>query len=447
MLAEKFCAGHGTEEEAAELRDLLHDDSEALDAYIRFTDLHAMLATNAEMAAPGRVITADFSASARPRWQFWMSYAAAVMLATGAAFWWWGGDRTGDEGGALVAAVVSDQSPDALWSGANAPSGTGHAVPAGRYRLAQGSARLRLDNGVDLLLTGPVDLELRSSDYGVLHRGRLAARVPPQAIGFRVDAGNLRVVDLGTEFGLVMDNEQRPGVHVFEGKVEASVADGRTTAWLELNGGQTARLDHRQAALEPMSFEPVSFPQLPAEAGMPQTTGNVRYLHTPPASLDAGVFEHDYILVLPERQNFALPRGLNVAASEPGEYPRPGVPRLPPTRLYQGTRVCSYLAHYDRPRHGAASHSTGSITFDRPILGVITGGRALAESDVLLGNPATAYEPSPQRVLELSGPSEIVDSFTVSADRRTLSLRWHITAHVDELRILVAASEQVPGDR
>jgi ferric-dicitrate binding protein FerR (iron transport regulator) len=76
ILAEAVCAGGGTEREVAELRDLLHNDPEALDAYLRFTDLHVTLATGAEPAATGSLVAADFTA-ARPRLKGWLVYAVA----------------------------------------------------------------------------------------------------------------------------------------------------------------------------------------------------------------------------------------------------------------------------------------------------------------------------------------------------------------------------------
>lgn len=411
---------------------------------------HAALATVGGVAADAeeKVVVVP---PARFRHAAWAAAAAVVILLAAGAAWWRSGAGPGRaEIATSVAArpylaIVSDQSADARWSGTNAPGGTGHALAAGRYQLAQGSARLRLDNGVDLFVEGPAELELRSVAHGILHRGRISAHVPPQAIGFRLDAAALRVVDLGTAFGLVMDDTGRPRVHVFEGKVAASVAS-TPAGRVEIAEGQTVRLNPQSATLESARFDAAAFPRAPSVANSPQTDGNVRFLETAPASVRAGVFEHDYILVFPEQRDVVLPKTVPVTAAAPGEYPRPKGPPLPQGRLRAGTRVSSYLVHYDRPPRGAR-RSAGSITFDQPILGIIPSPRQLTDTDAWLGNPATVYEKSPERRIEINGPPEIVDRFTVGPDRRTLRLDWHVTALVDELRVLVAAPEPAPTSR
>ena len=115
------------------------------------------------------------------RWA-WLAVAAAaavLLLGLGVMF------RGGGENTATVSgvrdpylAVVIDQSPDARWAGKDAPQGLGHALGRARARLESGEATLQLDNGVELLLRGPAELELHSVDHATLYRGQLSARVP-----------------------------------------------------------------------------------------------------------------------------------------------------------------------------------------------------------------------------------------------------------------------------
>src|SRR6266481_82270 len=76
ILADVVCSGDSTEAETAELRDLLHNDPEALDAYLRFTDMHTTLATRTEHAMTGSLVPVD-STAARARLKRWLVYAAA----------------------------------------------------------------------------------------------------------------------------------------------------------------------------------------------------------------------------------------------------------------------------------------------------------------------------------------------------------------------------------
>ena len=89
-----------------------------------------------------------------------------------------------------------------------------------RIRLKSGLIRLTYRHGVVLSLKGPADFEIRSMSHSVLHRGQVAAYVPTGAEGFRVDSPNAKVVDLGTEFGITVNDRGESQVSVFDGKVE-----------------------------------------------------------------------------------------------------------------------------------------------------------------------------------------------------------------------------------
>jgi hypothetical protein len=67
-----------------------------------------------------------------------------------------------------------------------------------------------------------VTLDLRTPDEVFLGRGTLTARVPPQAIGFTVVTPISRVVDLGTEFDVSVEDSGRTETLVREGRVVLS---------------------------------------------------------------------------------------------------------------------------------------------------------------------------------------------------------------------------------
>src|SRR5208337_1522380 len=87
-------------------------------------------------------------------------------------------------------------------------------------RLAEGVARIVFDNGAEVMLEAPADLELVSAQRCVLHGGRLVGRVPQQAIGFTVDTPTAVLKDLGTEFGVNVKDAQTADVQVFNGMVD-----------------------------------------------------------------------------------------------------------------------------------------------------------------------------------------------------------------------------------
>jgi hypothetical protein len=136
------------------------------------------------------------------------------------------------------------------WDGGSLPTETGARLGAGRLRLAEGIARIIFDNGAEVKLEGPAELELLSGDRCVLRSGRLVAKVPPSAIGFTVDTPTAVFIDQGTEFGVNVRDGKSSDLQVFNGAVDAK----------HLESGQTERLltgrNRRFSAEEVVDFDP-----------------------------------------------------------------------------------------------------------------------------------------------------------------------------------------------
>ena len=118
------------------------------------------------------------------------------------------------QGVALVTRLV-----DVAWGRNQKPLEVGDALPPGRLVLASGYAQIEFFCGAAVVIEGPAELELQSSLLARVRSGRLRAQVPPAARGFSLEVGDLKVVDLGTEFGLSV-SQQGANVQVFEGEVE-----------------------------------------------------------------------------------------------------------------------------------------------------------------------------------------------------------------------------------
>lgn len=82
------------------------------------------------------------------------------------------------------------------------------------------SNRLRTVTGADVELDGPSVFGLMSGDAGVLFEGGVRARVTAPEQSYSVEAANLRVVDLGTEFRVDRIDSDRIAVTVLDGEVE-----------------------------------------------------------------------------------------------------------------------------------------------------------------------------------------------------------------------------------
>ena len=70
-----------------------------------------------------------------------------------------------------------------------------------------------------MVLEGPVEFDLTNANEGVLHLGKLRANVPQVAAGFAIDTPRGKVVDLGTEFGLNVQEDGVAEIYVYVGKV------------------------------------------------------------------------------------------------------------------------------------------------------------------------------------------------------------------------------------
>lgn len=124
------------------------------------------------------------------------------------------------------------------WANGTAAIRPGAGLRKGqRLELAQGFAELTFDSGAQIVLEGPASLELVSAWNATLHRGRLKANVPAEAMGFSISNPAVEVVDLGTEFSMVADGTNSADVMVLKGMIEASPRDigGRGTIVLHEN--------------------------------------------------------------------------------------------------------------------------------------------------------------------------------------------------------------------
>jgi hypothetical protein len=100
----------------------------------------------------------------------------------------------------------------------------------GRISLDQGLAQLVFRSGAEVLVQAPSTFRLQSRSSLFLESGRLTAKVPKQARGFTVTTAEAKVVDFGTEFGVMVGTGDNSEVHVFDGRVTLASAPGAGSA-------------------------------------------------------------------------------------------------------------------------------------------------------------------------------------------------------------------------
>lgn len=116
---------------------------------------------------------------------------------------------------------LSYVSPNALWQDPNDSFHKESSVAFGNVlALVEGEIELTYSTGVKLLLIGPAEFLVKSTG-GKLVRGGAVASVPEAGHGFTIETPSGKVVDLGTEFGVAVDDFGVSEVSVFQGRVEA----------------------------------------------------------------------------------------------------------------------------------------------------------------------------------------------------------------------------------
>ena len=161
---------------------------------------------------------------ARRSW--WIPLTAAAAVAIAAIVSWKGLLPRKAERPVNIAMLT--RAADAVWADAASAPPSGRALRAGWLRLKSGVVEVEFSRGARAVIEGPAEFQLVSGNEGNLRFGKLWARVPPSAHGFRVSAPGFTAVDLGTEFGCKVLQGGPAEVHVFEGAVQVRDAAAET---------------------------------------------------------------------------------------------------------------------------------------------------------------------------------------------------------------------------
>lgn len=94
-------------------------------------------------------------------------------------------------------------------------------APGYQLQLEEGLIQLTFGSGAKVVVEGPSEFVVSAPGQAVLEVGKIAAVVPRSGRGYTILTPTAEVVDLGTEFGVEVDNTGSSEVHVFEGDVVA----------------------------------------------------------------------------------------------------------------------------------------------------------------------------------------------------------------------------------
>jgi hypothetical protein len=127
--------------------------------------------------------------------------------------------ESGRRGEPFVVATLT-RLEDCEWMEKGAPLRYGQQLAEGtRIALRAGVVRITFESGAEAVLQGPCDFTVDNAMHGTIRSGRVAVTAPKRAYGFRIRSPNAEVIDLGTEFGVNVDQGGNSEVHVFSGEV------------------------------------------------------------------------------------------------------------------------------------------------------------------------------------------------------------------------------------
>ena len=206
--------GRLTGEEWSRFQSDLIQDEGLRSSYVRELWLHQSLITS-------RAEWADLSATEEekpasgPVVKILWPLASAASLLIGIALW----SMSSSQPVPKPVAVIS-RAENCKWGGSDLPTAVNSHLGAGTLSLVEGIATLEFESGSKVILEGPSKFQIQDAMHCRLIEGAVTAEVPASARGFTIDAPDLRVVDLGTRFGLTASVIGTSQVRVFEGEVE-----------------------------------------------------------------------------------------------------------------------------------------------------------------------------------------------------------------------------------
>jgi hypothetical protein len=267
--------GAATADQRAELKSLLGRDPASRQLYVEYIQDTASLRWSfahttipleeVSLSAPLATLdklSAEFVAEKRPdrvaiRWAAYLALAAAALIGAGVYLLAPPPPGSGQLAGPTVgpppeeissapaqSVAILTRAINAVWEG-NELRELDRLHVGQVLELQSGQVELIFDTGVEVVLQGRAHFRVCSADSAYSNRGTISARVGADGKGFTIDTPSARVIDLGTEFGVAVNEAGETEVAVFDGKVNLAVGAEPSveTAKQELVQGEAIRVD------------------------------------------------------------------------------------------------------------------------------------------------------------------------------------------------------------
>lgn len=158
-------------------------------------------------------------------------------------------------------AVVTD-SLEAVWGNGSLALEPGDSISSGDQTrfLLSGLVKVESLLGPELIIEGPSLFQFPDQNKMVLQSGRVHVKVPKNAIGYTVRTPSFSVIDLGTEFGVGVENDGSGRVYMFSGKASlVAGTQGQTNSSHILTEGTAKRVYAIDNQVEDIPFADAVF--------------------------------------------------------------------------------------------------------------------------------------------------------------------------------------------
>jgi len=222
-LIDAYLDGTLAPEQEQPLQELLREDSEARSTLRRRAAIDEHLSDLAQGDAA--VESIETSLPRRPIWKVVVPWGIAALLALGIYMDKFAPREASPAPEQRSLGLLVDEAGAVFEEDFSPNNGQ---LDTGEYRLTSGAIHFQMNNGAELLLRAPARFRIQDAFNLELFHGNLRAVIPPSAEGFTVAAPNVHYEDLGTEFGVsVEEGSGTSQIHVFDGLVNAKDAESK----------------------------------------------------------------------------------------------------------------------------------------------------------------------------------------------------------------------------
>lgn len=253
-LIASYLAGNATPEEVAQLEAMMLEDESVADALLRHcridSALGAMSATHFQVIEGGTNET-EKPPVAKPQKR--RSFAVTTIAACLAIFGLSATLLLRGNGGVSAKIVEASGAISKIY-----PSG--QTAKLKQLVVTDGKIKLRLDSGVSIEISGNNETCFHSPMEIELKKGALTVQVGEKGKGFVVSTETAKVVDLGTRFGVAINEDGNTDVAVLSGAVEVykpKTKNQKPEKIASLSKGEAIRVDrkHRKTRLAAIALE------------------------------------------------------------------------------------------------------------------------------------------------------------------------------------------------